>query len=496
MNQTNSIDLHTDARTLVPSPGHIGEQAQGLAIRTRDLSTRAPFRGSPDDEAVLEAQVRGVMPAWLKGDLLRTAPAVFVRGAWEAHHWFDALSMLYAFRIGDQSVSYRQRLMRTEVRTAAESGETPRASFGSPIVRGFWRRLFSPSPLVTDNTNVNVVALGDERVALTESPHQWAVDPETLEATQKVVYTDRLGSLGMIAHPHFDFARGRVVNLATKFGPRNEIIVYEHPPAGRERSIVGRIQVARMPYIHGFGLTDRHAIVIGHPFDANPLSILWSNRGLVDHFDYRAEQGTKLWLVNRQDGTVREHSAPAGFVFHVVNAFEEGGETCIDVALYPDASVVQALRSDAIAADGFPGLRPSLTRWTMREGVRQARVETLLRDGFEFPTVSYRKANGQRHAASWGARIGRAAELSQIVRFDGASERTFGEDGVVFGEPVFVARPGSTAEDDGVILSVGSSRTRDASSMVVLDARTLDELARADVPISIPLGFHGSFFRA
>jgi len=31
--------------------------------------------------------------------------------------------------------------------------------------------------------------------------------------------------------------------------------------------------------------------------------------------------------------------------------------------------------------------------------------------------------------------------------------------------------------------------------MVVLDARSLQELARADVPHAIPFGFHGQFTR-
>lgn len=467
-----------------------------LAVRPRDLSARAPFRGRPDHQAILETTLRGEIPAWLRGDLLRTAPTVFAEGAWEAHHWFDALGTLYAFRIGDAGVTYRQRLMETDVAKAAHEGRTPHASFGSPIVRGFWRRLFSPVPEVTDNANVNIVALGDERVALTESPHQWAVDRDTLAVTKKLAYEDRYGQLAMIAHPHFDFARGRVVNLASKIGPRTEVVVYEHAPNGRERTIVGRIRTSRLPYIHSFGLTARHAIVIGHPFDVRPHRMLWSNHGFIDHFEYRADAATALWLVDRASGTVREHSAPSGFVFHVVNAFEENGETAIDVALYPDASIVSRLGTDAIAKDGFPGFVPSITRWTMREGVREARVETLLTEGFEFPAVSYRKKNGQRHTVSWGARIGPNTTRATVVRLDGTSERTFAEDGFVFGEPVFVARPDGTAEDDGVILSVGSHRTLDRSAMVVLDARTLDVLARAAVPLPIPLGFHGSFFRA
>jgi carotenoid cleavage dioxygenase-like enzyme len=46
-----------------------------------------------------------------------------------------------------------------------------------------------------------------------------------------------------------------------------------------------------------------------------------------------------------------------------------------------------------------------------------------------------------------------------------------------------------------VLLAVGSHVDTQRSAMVVLDAATLDVRAWAEVPIPIPLGFHGSFFR-
>ena len=472
------------------------QSAIGVArpSRGRNLAARAPFRGRPDDEARFEATVRGTVPEWLRGELVRTAPAVFARSAWEAHHWFDALGLLYAFRVGE-GATYRQRLMASEVAAAAGEGRTPRASFGSPVVRAFWSRVFAPVPEVTDNTNVNVVALGDECVALTESPHQWAVDRETLAVTKEVEYRDALGGLAMIAHPHFDFSRGRVVNLGMRIGMKTEIVVYEHAPQSRDRRVVGRIGVARLPYLHAFGLTERHAIVIGHPFRVSPLSLLWSNRAFINHFDYRPDEGTTLWLVDRATGAVREHSAPPGFVFHVVNAFEEGSDTSIDVALYPDAGIVSALSTDSIAERGVPDLAPSIVRFTTRPGAREARVETLVERGFEFPAVSYKKKNGMRHTVSWGARLTNDATRSSLVRID-AVERIFEEPGFVFGEPTFVARPGSEREDDGVIVAVGSHREADRSAMVVLDGATMQLHAWAEVPVPIPLGFHGSFFRA
>lgn len=192
---------------------------------------------------------------------------------------------------------------------------------------------------------------------------------------------------------------------------------------------------------------------------------------------------------------MRKHSAPAGFVFHVVNAFEgEDGATCIDLALYPDASIVAALSTSSLVEKGLADLSPSIVRWTVRQGVHQARAETLLSTGFEFPTVSYRKMSGRRHTVAWGARISASAKRSSIVRL-GAEERTFEEAGFAFGEPIFVARPDAEREDDGVLLTVGSHLDADRSAMLVLDAATLDVRAWAEVPLPIPLGFHGSFFR-
>ena len=69
------------------------------------------------------------------------------------------------------------------------------------------------------------------------------------------------------------------------------------------------------------------------------------------------------------------------------------------------------------------------------------------------------------------------------------------EDGSYPGEPVFVAPPKAQREDDGVLLSVVfDGRTR-SSFLLVLDASSLEELARAEVPHHIPFGIHGQYAR-
>lgn len=60
-------------------------------------------------------------------------------------------------------------------------------------------------------------------------------------------------------------------------------------------------------------------------------------------------------------------------------------------------------------------------------------------------------------------------------------------------EPVFVARPGSTREDDGIVLTIVIDRRGTKSILVALDGRDLKEVARADMPQVYALGPHGSF---
>jgi beta,beta-carotene 9',10'-dioxygenase len=61
------------------------------------------------------------------------------------------------------------------------------------------------------------------------------------------------------------------------------------------------------------------------------------------------------------------------------------------------------------------------------------------------------------------------------------------------GEPVFVASPDSTAEDEGALLSVVLDVKKARSFLLLLDAANLNELARAEAPHHIPFGFHGNY---
>jgi carotenoid cleavage dioxygenase-like enzyme len=287
--------------------------------------------------------------------------------------------------------------------------------------------------------------------------------------------------------------------LWTQLGPSPWIGVTEQPLGSTERRVVARIKGKKVPYQHSFGLMPKSAVVLGCPLLVAPSRLLFSKKGYIEHFTWEPEQGTRVSVVDRATGAVREHVADPFFTFHVANAFEDGADTVIDYCAYEDSSFIDTLRTDAMARAPFDA-RAKLVRMRLTPGRERARIEPLGDVAFEFPNVAYRRKNGQPYGVVWGAAIAPSGKTwsSSVQRVDLANDcavTTFEEPGWVFGEPVFVPRPDGTAEDDGVILTVGSSLDRDATALAILDAHSLDVVAWAEVPLATPLGFHGSYVR-
>ena len=67
-------------------------------------------------------------------------------------------------------------------------------------------------------------------------------------------------------------------------------------------------------------------------------------------------------------------------------------------------------------------------------------------------------------------------------------------EGVIPSLPVFMATPGATEEDDGIIITNCTGVNGVESFFVVLDAKTMVELARATIPVHCGFGIHANFF--
>lgn len=462
------------------------------------LSDRAPFRWTQRDKHTLPVTVTGTLPAWLHGSLVRTAPAIFEVGAWRAEHWFDGLGLIYGFSFTD-GVRFVQSPLDSQMARRVAAGDGTTASFATPMRRNLWQRLRAPVPAVTDNANVNIVPWQGAWLALTETSHQHVVDGDALRSQGLYRYEDDLSSsMSMLAHPHFDFTRDAMLNVGLTLGPKNELWMLRHGRGGRRREVEGKLALKRMPYMHDFGLSDRHAVLVAHPFTVNPLRLLFSNSGYIEHFRWQPERGTTLWKLDRETGRFTDYQTEPLFCFHTVNTFEDGDDVVFDFLAFDDPSVISRVATARLEAEGMPTFLPRLVRARLSPGKRHADLTTLTDTRFEFPNIAYRAQHGRPYRTAWGVSIdaARAGGLtSEVVRVDleGGAVMRFSEPEVTYGEPVFVPRPGAAREDDGVVLTVGSDARRERSLLTMLDATTLEPLARCEVGLSLPLGFHGNF---
>ena len=488
------MDASTATTTLrAEFPAQAGSHPS-LEEAAATLAERAPFR-SPDKARGSErAKLVGEYPEWLRGELVRLAPAIGATPKWAPAHWFDGLGMAFGFGLrGGSELQLRWAVLECAMASAAISGKVPLAHFASRNQRGLIRRLFHPIPELTDNANVNVVRMGRELVAMTETPHQLLLDPVSLRVRGRVQYDDALAGRSQLAHP---IISGDVItNLAIKYGPLSEATFYRHDGGSRQRRVLGTWKVSELPYIHSFGTTDRRGIIVDHPFRLHPLGLMWTNRGVIDHFSWRTGKPTRLRVIDFNDGSLTTHETDPLFVFHTVHSYETADATVLDLLAYEDSRIVSALSLPQLAS-GFPtSVAPQLTRLSIDRSSGKVTRRVLSSTRFELPQIDWERVGAGEEQFVYGVDLfSEGGDLrSRILRVDIQSDsiQSFSEAGYTFGEPVFVGKPGRTREGDGVLLTVGSSAR--GSALYVLDATTLAVLAHADFETPLPLGFHGSF---
>ncbi|PSQ96927.1 MAG: beta-carotene 15,15'-dioxygenase [Bacteroidetes bacterium SW_9_63_38] len=445
--------------------------------------------------------LEGDWPDWLSGTLLRNGPAQFSVGDQDYNHWFDGHAMLHSFRIGDGTVSYRNRFLETQSRTEAlEAGEIVRSEFATDPCMSIFGRImsvFNPKP--TDNASINVTRLDDAHVALTETPIPVAFDPETLETVGVVDYEDDVDAQMATAHPHVEPDTGRIFTYQVGFGRQSEYQICGIPPDDASRTLLASFDVDRPRYMHSFGMTERYVILSEWPLTVDPTDLLLRGEPFIENFEWQPERGTRFRVLRKSDGEeVARCTTDPAFAFHHVNAFERDGEVVCDIVTYPDASIIDELSLDRLRSDDPSPGTGNLRRYRLPLNGGTPSSHVLSDERIELPRIHEDAARAQPYDTVYG--IGNRVEgdfADQLVKIDvddGASE-TWYDDGTYPGEPVFVSHPDGDNEDDSVLLSVVLDPTADQSFLLVLDADSFTERARATVPHAIPFGFHGQFWQ-
>jgi beta,beta-carotene 9',10'-dioxygenase len=466
-----------------------------VAETTTQASQTHGFDSLEEETHIDGLPVTGELPRWLQGSLIRTGPAKWEVGARSMNHWFDGLAMLHRFSFADGDVSYANRFLESRAYRAAKAkGEISYSEFATDPCRSLYQRVTAMfSPKLTDNANVNLTKLGERFIAMTETPIPVEFDSETLGAAGAAY--DVPGHL-TTAHPHMDRGTKGMLNYAAKLGPRTSYRFFLLPPQAAKPRVIATKAVKEPAYMHSFGLTERWLVLAEFPFVVNPPRLAFSGRPYIENYRWKPEHGTRFHLFDRSTGeSVGPFETDARFGFHHVNSYEDGDDVVVDICTFGDAGIVEDLYLDRLRA-GKPLAQPSLERFRISRGKRSVEAERLIEDQMELPRINYGRCNERPYRYAWGVgSVG--AWIDRIVKADVVDRRStiWVEEDCYPGEPVFVAAPDAEDEDGGVLLSVVFDGRSGNSFLLVLDAASLDELARAEVPHHIPFGFHGQFAR-
>ncbi len=441
--------------------------------------------------AARDLPVVGRIPRELNGTYYRNGPNPAFPPLGR-YHWFDGDGMIHAVTLDDGRASYRNRYVLS--RGLREEQEAGRA-----LYRGLLEFQATEIPGFKNTGNTNIVWHAGKLLALVEAALPTRMMAGPLDTVGEYDFDGRLAG-PMTAHPKLDPETGEMLFFG--YSPFPPYLTYHVAAADGALVRSEVIDVAWPSMMHDFAITKDHVIFILCP-------LVFSFERLAERggaFSWEPERGTRLGIMPRRGGNadVRWFDTDPSYVFHPMNAYEDGDAIVLDVARYERLDFMSA------AAVEEPGYRDAnaarLHRWRIdlaRGGVASTPLDDIVT---EFPRVDERRL-GRRHR--FGYMAAREPELNDgaqplwtaVRKYDlergGVTEQRFGAGNGV-GEPLFVPRTAAAAEDDGWVLVLVYDAARDTSDFWILDAQDVagEPVARVALPHRVPYGFHGNWVAA
>jgi carotenoid cleavage dioxygenase len=438
-----------------------------------DIPSHLRGNGAPvsEERTLTDLKVTGTLPPELDGRYLRNGANPFT--GMSAHPFFGD-GMIHGVRLCDGRAEwYRNRYVQT------------------PFIANPGLDILDPSVVVditASKANTHVVGHAGRILALEEGHVPYVLDGD-------------LGTVGPIdfggvltgsftAHPKICPVTGEL--LAFGYSPFEPYLRYLRVSAAGELVQTENITVGGPTMMHDFNVTRNHVIFMDLPavFDLDlalrgEMPIHWDD-------NYPARLG--VMPRTGSDADVRWYDINPCYVFHPMNAYEDGDRIVVDVA-----------RLSHIWRDSmmdFP--TPQFWRWTIDTVTGKVHEEQIDDRPGEFPRVAD-SVVGLPHRYGYmlglpedmGAAPGQTGSILKYDRRTGAKLEWNPGRGCMPGEPVFVAAEGAKSEDDGYLMTFVYDAGANASRFVVVDAATLDATPVASIELPrIPFGFHGSWIPA
>ncbi len=430
---------------------------------------RANFAPVTTENVITDLPVSGTIPPELNGRFLRIGPNPVGRANPKSYHWFMGAGMVHGLRLNQGRAEWYRNSYVLSNSVAQDLKRKSLPKVGKR--RG-------------DSVNTNVLAIAGDLYALVEAGDL----PIRLDSDlQSEANSDFGGTLngGFSAHPRRDPQSGELHVLTYEPGKKSvDYLLVD--TAGRARK-TAEIAAPHMPMIHDTAITPSYVVVLDLPFTFDVVTALSGN------FPYawnHKRQG-RIGLLPRSGdaNSIRWFETPLCYVYHILNAYEDGDKAVVDVVKNStsfDASILKRSIEP-----------PELVRWILDLTSGRLQEMQLSERAVEFPRLND-KLVGQNYRYGYTAEFTANLEFGSAFKHDllksETIEHNYGE-GRVTMEPVFVAKENAAAEDEGWLMSYVFDKNTNRSDVVILDAQNFedDPVAVIHLPVRVPFGFHGNW---
>jgi all-trans-8'-apo-beta-carotenal 15,15'-oxygenase len=456
-----------------------------------ELAARLTRENLPREHGFEPLEVRGAMPADLRGTLLRNGPGLFELYGWRYRHLFEGDGAITAVRFGDGAAG-AVRITESAGLREERAARRPLHNFAVSWPRRLWNLARGRQK---NTANTSVMTWQGRTLALMEAgrPTEILVGASDLTTLGE---TDLGGVVGRTfsAHPHRVPSRATTYNFGVEYGRSHELRLYALPDLGAAR-LLTRVPLRVPVMVHDFVVTDRHAIWFLHPLELD-LARVFTGRvtGLDELFRWRGEHASEVVVVSldRPSEIVR-FEVPHAWVWHFASAKSRGpGELVVDYVRYRDASSFTTLARDA---DRFEPGTPHRAVIDLRACT--FRSEPVASCAAEFPRVHPELEAGD-YRDVWLA-IDDGAVLGRLDVETGALVQHALPPGQRGDEPILVPKRGpGRGERDVWVLVLAYDGVADRSGVLVFDGARFPDapVASAWFDHRVPITFHGTWVGA
>ncbi len=426
-----------------------------------------------------DLKIIGELPPDLSGMFVRNGP----NPQWQPkgqYHWFDGDGMLHGVRISNGKASYRDRYVRTKGwQIEHEAGKAVWSGLLEPP------QMDNPEGAYKNVANTALVWHAGQFFALWEGGAPYAIKVPELETIGEYTYNGKLQS-AFTAHPKVDPITGEMMFFGYSFAP--PYLHYSVVSAEGELMKTVPIELPMGVMMHDFAITANYTIFMDLPMTFNPMRMQKGEPGLK----FEKDRASRFGIVPRHgdNNDVRWFETPACFVWHTLNAYEQGDEV---VLLGCRVNSANMFATEDVESDSQSNI-PRMHRWRFNMKDGSVREESLDDAASEFPRINDNFL-GQPTRYGYAGKIGQGS-FEGIIKYDLNSGKSqsheFGKDRCG-GEAVFVPR--GNGEDEGWVMTFVYDSSKDTSELVIVDAQniTSEPVARVLIPQRVPYGFHGDW---